>query len=559
MNLRSLFHFAAAYRSQLIVLVALTMLSSLVMLVIPWLAGRMLGGIMLRKASANDLMGLLLAALVILAALAAITSYLSRATAMRLLADLRVRIYAHLQDLPLGFHHDRRQGDLLALGTFEVARLGQFLTGTLVSLPSRVLTTVGAVILMYRIDPNLALLVPALIPAFYLILKIVGRRLRWLAVSAQQAEADVIATMERNLAMLQAIKSFAREAAQTEDYRYQVDRSLRILIQEARINAVLEPLVGLIAASGAVLLLYTAGQNVKTGAMTGVELFSFRFFAALLTRPVGALAHIYGEVQSARGTLERLQSVLREEVEPGYTGTNALHGARGDLSFAGVSFSYPGRDQVLSDVNLHIRAGEKVALIGGNGAGKTTLVNLLLRFCDPDQGTIQLDGQDIGQIQVQDLRRRIGLVPQRAALFNDTIRANIAFGLDHAEHDQIVAAARLAQAHDFISALPKGYDTQIGDHGVRLSGGQQQRLSLARALVKDPPILVFDEATSMFDLEGERAFIEASAQALEGRTVILITHRPASLAIADRIISVERGAVREVAGGSQSAVAAAIR
>jgi ABC-type multidrug transport system fused ATPase/permease subunit len=478
---------------------------------------------------------------------------------MRLLADLRVRIYAHLQDLPLGFHHDRRQGDLLALGTFEVARLGQFLTGTLVSLPSRVLTTVGAVILMYRIDPYLALLVPALIPAFYLILKIVGRRLRWLAVSAQQAEANVIATMERNLTMLPAIKSFAREAAQTDDYRHQVNRSLRISIQEARINAVLEPLVGLIAASGAVLLLYTAGQNVKTGAMTGVELFSFLFYAALLTRPVGALAHIYGEVQSARGTLERLQSVLREEVEPGYAGTVRLHGARGDVSFTGIGFSYPGRNQVLRDVNLHIKAGEKVALIGGNGAGKTTLVNLLLRFCDPDQGAIQLDGQDIGQIHVQDLRRRIGLVPQRAALFNDTISANIAFGHDQADSAQIVAAARLAQAHDFISELPKGYDTQIGDHGVRLSGGQQQRLSLARALIKDPPILIFDEATSMFDLEGDRAFIEASAQALEGRTVILITHRPASLAIADRIIAVERGAVREVASGSRSAVVTAIR
>lgn len=559
MNLRSLLHLAAAYRKQLLSLVALTMMSSVVGLVIPWLAGRMLGGIMLRTASANDLMALLLAALVALAALAAVTSYLSRTTAVRLLADLRVRIYAHLQALPIGFHHDRRQGDLLALGTYEVGRLGQFLTGTLVSLPSRAVTTVGAVILMYRIDPHLALLVPALIPAFYLSLKIVGRRLRWLAVSAQQAEATVIATMERNLAMIPAIKSFAREAAQTDDYRRQVDRSLKISVQEARINAVLEPLVGLIAASGAVLLLYTAGQNVKTGAMTGVELFSFLFYAALLTRPVGALAHIYGEVQSARGTLERLQSVLREDVESGYASAITLPGALGDLAFADISFSYPGREQILREVNLHIRAGEKVALVGGNGAGKTTLVNLLLRFCEQDQGSIRLDGQDIRQIQVQDLRRRIGVVPQRAALFNDTIRANISFGLDDADDDRIEAAARLAQAHDFISALPQGYDTQIGDHGVRLSGGQQQRLSLARALVKDPPILILDEATSMFDLDGERAFIQASARALVGRTVIIITHRPASLAIADRIISVERGEVREIVCASESTIAAAIR
>jgi ABC-type multidrug transport system fused ATPase/permease subunit len=469
---------------------------------------------------------------------------------------LRVHIYAHLQALPLRFHHDRRQGDVLALATVEIARVGHFLTGTLVSLPSRLLTAVGAVILMFRIDAQLALLVPVLVPAFYLVLKIVGRRLRWLAVAAQQAEADVIARMERNLAMLPAIKTFARETAETKDY-YFVERSMHISIREGRINAALEPLVGLIAAAAAVLLLHTAALQVKAGTMSGAELFSFLLYAALLTRPVGALAHIYGEIQSARGTLERLQSVLREDVEPGYASTTTRPVARGDLSFAGVSFRYPGREPILCNINLTIRAGETVALTGDNGAGKTTLVNLLLRFCDPDRGTIRIDGQDIALIQLQDLRRQIGFVPQRAALFNDTIGANIAFGLEHTTQDQIVAAAKLAQAHDFITRLPQAYDTVIGDHGVRLSGGQRQRLSLARALIKDPPILILDEATSMFDLEGERAFIAASASAFEGRTVILITHRLASLAIADRVIRVESGSVREVSRAPASAVAAA--
>ncbi len=559
MKLRGLLHLAAVYRRSLFVLMLLSVLSSIVMLCVPWLAGRMLGEIVMARASVANLMVLLLGALVVLAALSFVTSYLSRATAVRLLADLRVRIYAHLQNLPIGFHHDRRQGDILALATFEVARLGQFLTGTLVSLPSRILTAIGAVVLMFRIDPQLALLIPALVPAFYLVLKVVGRRLRWLAVSAQQAEADVIATIERNLSMIPAIKSFTREAAETREYRQHVERSMTISIQEGRINAALEPLVGLIAASAAVLLLYTAGQHVKSGAMSGVELFSFLFYAALLTRPVGALAHIYGEVQTTRGTLERLQAVLREDVEVGYSNEVPLSSVRGDLSFAGVRFGYPGRDQLLDDVNFEIKAGEKVALVGDNGAGKTTLVNLLLRFVDPDSGSIRIDGQDIGLFQLQDLRRQIAVVPQRAALFNGSIRANIAFGLEDASEAQVRSAARLAQAHDFIAALPDGYDTQIGDHGVRLSGGQRQRLSLARALVKDPPILIFDEATSMFDLAGELAFIEASAGALEGRTVLLITHRPASLALADRILSVAHGSVREVAGPSADAVAKAIR
>lgn len=559
MRLRDLLHHASAYRASLFVLALVSVLSALVMLCVPWLAGLMLGGIMIERASVTNLMLLLLGALVVLAGLSFVTSYLSRATAVRLLADLRVRVYAHLQDLPIAFHHARRQGDVLALATFEVARLGQFLTGTLVSIPARIVTVIGAIVLMFQIDPQLALLVPALVPAFYLILKIAGRRLRWLAVSAQEAEADVIATIERNLALIPAIKSFAREDFETLAYRRHVERSRDVAIQEGRINAVLEPLVGLVAASAAVLLLYTAGQNVRSGAMTGVELFSFLFYAALLTRPVGALAHIYGEVQTTRGTLQRLQSVLGEPTEPGYSDALPLAPVRGAVSFSNVSFGYPGRDPLLRGATFEVQAGEKVALIGDNGAGKTTLINLLLRFVDPEIGSVRIDGRDIASIQLQDLRRQIGVVPQRAALFNGTIRANIAFGLEGANNDHILAAARLAQAHDFIAALPDGYDTEIGDHGVRLSGGQRQRLSLARALVKNPPILIFDEATSMFDLKGELAFIEDSKMSLEGRTVLLVTHRPASLALADRIFSVSDGRICEVAGPAPATVAAAVR
>jgi ABC-type multidrug transport system fused ATPase/permease subunit len=217
------------------------------------------------------------------------------------------------------------------------------------------------------------------------------------------------------------------------------------------------------------------------------------------------------------------------------------------VRFDQVSFAYPGRGPVLRHVSLDIQPGEKVALVGDNGAGKTTLMNLMLRFIDPDEGRITLDGHDIATLQVQDLRRQIGVVPQRAALFNGTIRANIAFGADAADDDAILRAVRLAQADAFIAALPDGLDTEIGDHGVRLSGGERQRISLARALVKDPPILLLDEATSMFDLDGEAAFIAAGERAFAGRTVIFITHRPASLAIADRMFRVADGKLSEIA------------
>lgn len=547
MPLQSLLKFAAPYIRQLILVGLLTLASSLLMLAVPWLAGRMLGDILSASGiGEGGLVGLLLLALVTIALLNFVVAYVSGDTAARLLSDLRLRIYEHLQALPIGFHENHRQGDTLALMTYEVARLSGFLTGTLVRIPSQLATVAGAAFLMFQIEPRLALIVPLLVPAFYVILKVIGRRLRGLAQSIQEAEAEVVAIAEENLEMLPAIKAFAREELEAARYRDQVQRAMGLSRQEYRIFAALEPAIGLVAAIAAVLLLYLAGQSVQIGSMTPSGLFSFLFYAALLTRPVAALANVYGQVQSTRGTLARLQSVLEKTLEPGYAATSRLKCTQGGISFRDVSFAYPGRQRVLNGLDLDIQPGEVVALTGPNGAGKTTLVNLLLRFYELEEGYILLDGEDIRAVSVQDLRQQIGLVSQRVLLFNGSIRANIAYGNVGADDAQIEAAARLAQAWDFISQLPQGLDTQIGDHGVRLSGGQRQRISLARALLKNPPILVLDEATSMYDLEGEAAFIEACSAALASRTVIIITHRPASLAMANRVLSLEDGRIRAV-------------
>ncbi len=346
--------------------------------------------------------------------------------------------------------------------------------------------------------------------------------------------------------MLPAIKSFAREEIEAQRYGDAVDRALALHLRENRIEAALEPAISLVAAVAAIALLLVAGANVRSGEMSATELFGFLFYAALLTRPVGALASTYGQFQNARGTLARLHGVLERPAEPGYAAGQVLGRARGEIAFAAVSFAYPDRERVLDAVDLTIPAGQTIALVGENGAGKTTLINLLLRFYEPAAGRILLDGHDIREVQLQSLRDQFGLVPQRPLLFNGTIRANIAFGEEGASDEAIAQAARLAQADAFISGLPEGYQTRIGDHGVKLSGGQRQRIALARALLKNPPILVFDEATSMFDRDGESAFIASCESALKGRTVILITHRPASLALADRLVRVEGGKASEV-------------
>jgi ATP-binding cassette subfamily B protein/subfamily B ATP-binding cassette protein MsbA len=248
----------------------------------------------------------------------------------------------------------------------------------------------------------------------------------------------------------------------------------------------------------------------------------------------------------ARGTLARMTEVFGKPREAGYAAERRIERAAGAIAFEQVDFAYPGRPPVLRGIDLAIAAGEVVALTGANGAGKSTMIRLLLRFYDPQAGRITLDGEDIAAIDVQSLRRQFGYVPQRPLLLNGTIRDNIIFGADARDPAQVERAARMAQAWDFIQRLPQGLDTVIGEDGVRLSGGQQQRVALARALYRDPPIYIFDEATSMYDLEGEAAFVEACIALLKGRTVIIITHRPASLALAGRIITVSEAGLEPV-------------
>lgn len=532
-----LLHWARRIRHELAVIGGLSLLSSLAALSVPWLVARLAGGVIGEIAiDLDETLAWLAAALISMTVTTIAVSIMSEAASSKILAVLKRETYEHVLALSIAFHHRQRSGDLLALMSYEVTNLSTFLTATLAQVPAMLITAGGAVVLLFLIDPAMALVVPVLVPLFYVAMKWLGRRLRALGKEVRKAEVDVLWMAESDLEMLPAIKAFAVEDHYRARYLAAIRHARELRLKQARITAVIGPVVALVAALAAIAILVIGNDAIAAGTRSPSELFAFLLYAALLTRPVGNLANTYGSYQLARGTLQRLEEVFALPPEAGYAVTRTMARTKGAIAFEGIDFAYPDRPPVLTNFSLTIAPGEVVALTGANGVGKSTLINLLLRYYEPASGRIAIDGIDIAAVCVKDLRRQFGFVPQQPLLLNGSIIDNIAFGLPDPVPQAVERAARLAQAWEFIGDLPHGLATEIGDDGVQLSGGQRQRIALARALLRDPPIYIFDEATSMYDLEGEAAFVESCIQALANRTVIIISHRPASLALADRII-----------------------
>lgn len=467
----------------------------------------------------------------------------------RVVANLRTALYSHLQAMPLRFFSATRTGELLSRLGNDVTTIQDAVTGTLLSLLSNLIMFVGGVVIIFVMAWRLTLVMLAVVPLAVIGMIVLGRWVRRYSRQVQDALAEVSAVAEEALSGVRIVKSFAREPYEIGRYRDGVERLFGIAIKRVRLGAILGPIIGLLAFSTIALVLWVGSREVIAGRLSPGQLVSFLLYTVMIASPIASFTSLYAQFQRALGASERVFQLL--DTPPEMTDAPdavELPPIRGEVRFEGVCFDYGDSAEariVLHDINLVAQPGQVVALVGPSGAGKTTLVNLIPRFYDPNCGRITIDGYDIRQVKLRSLREQIGIVPQETALFSGSVRENISYGKLDATQEEIEAAARAANAHDFIMELPQGYDTLVGERGVKLSGGERQRIAIARALLKNPRILILDEATSSLDTESEQAVQEALERLMRDRTTFVIAHRLSTITNADWIAVLDGGRIVE--------------
>ena len=471
-----------------------------------------------------------------------VQSYLLGVIGEKVVAQMRGELFERLVTLSLDFHSRSRVGELVSRLSSDVTLVRTMLTQTTTSLLSSVIGLVGSVIILFTLNPTLLLVALLLAPALIAVAIIFGRPLQRVSTEVQDAIARSTVTAEEALGGIRVVKSYVREGFEIERYGTDlagvVARGSRLALWRAGFGGIM----GFLGFGAIAVLLWYTGHQVIDGSLGIGTLTGFLLYGVTIGGSLATIASLYGQFREGTGAVTRVFEIL--DTRPSITDAPdaiVLGEISGAIDIDGVSFAYDGANDVLRDVHLRIEPGEVLALVGPSGSGKTTLVGLLPRLWDVRRGAIRVDGVDVRHATAASLRSRIGLVPQEAVLFGGSVRDNIRYGRVDATEDEIRAAARSANADDFITALPDGYDTLVGDRGSRLSGGQRQRVAIARAILKDPPILLLDEATSSLDNESERLVQDALDHLKVGRTTVIVAHRLSTIRAASRIAVLEDG------------------
>lgn len=473
-------------------------------------------------------------------------SYLTTRLSQQIIADFRTHLFRHVHTLSLSFFARRRTGEILSRLMNDVGVIQRLVTDTPIDSAKHIVTLIGGLAFLFYMNWKLCLLIVVLLPILVLVARIFGKRLKALSTQIQDQTASVSTLIEEVISGIRVVKSFVQTDREAGRFGLALRQLVSQAIQRANVLSVFIPTITLLTLIMAGGVLWYGGKQVIDESMTPGDLLAFVLFAGILIGPFGSAARIFSQIKEGQGAMQRVFELL--DTTPDVTDSpeaRPLPDVHGHVRFDHVSFAYDPRHPVLIDLSFEVQPGETVALVGPTGSGKSTIANLLHRFYDPVEGRITIDNQDLRDVRLTSLYRQLAIVPQETVLFGDTIRENIRYGRADATDEDLIAASRAANAHDFISALPDGYDTPVGEKGVNLSGGQRQRLAIARAILKNPRLLILDEATSALDSESEMLVQLALQRLMTGRTTVVIAHRLTTIQEADRIVVLNKGRIVE--------------
>ena len=483
-------------------------------------------------------------------------TYLMSYIGQKVIIDIREAVYRHLQRLSLSYYEKRQTGAIMSHITNDVAALQNALVDSVIEMFTEGMILIGSMATMFYLHWKLSLLTCITLPLVAQAISIFGKRLRKASRVMQERAADITSVLQETISAVRVVKSFVREDYEIGRFNHENHLNFRAQMKTAQLTATLTPIIEFLAAIGITIIIWYGGREVINDSLTAGSLIAFLIYAVNISNPIKRLSRVYSNIQRALAAAQRVFEVLDTVPEiQDSPGAKELPRITGRVVFENVDFSYKPGEPTLNNVSLIAETGQMIAIVGPSGAGKTTIANLVPRFYDPTAGRITIDGFDIKTVTLNSLREQIGIVPQETVLFNGSVYDNILYGDLAANKDQVIAAAKAANAHEFIMEMPEGYDTQIGERGSKLSGGQRQRIAIARAILKDPRVLILDEATSALDTESEKLVQGALDKLMVGRTSFVIAHRLSTVQRADVILVIEKGQIIEC--GSHAELVAA--
>ena len=539
--------YAKPYTKSLIFAFLCLALTSLINLVLPLIVRNMINAVVVLK-NHEVLDGLAWDLIIIIgfqAAFAVTHNYIFGFVGHRMTTDFRIEFFSHIQSLSLRFFQERRVGEILSRMSNDISVIQNALVAIPVALLRQSITLLGALAIILYLNWKLTGLILLILPPLMIFARVFGRRLKVFSEKLQDQLAQAVVVLEEVMSSIKIVKSFTREPYERDRFQEKIETAFERAVDKLKISAFFGPFILGLTFLVSALLIWYGGYQVLQGATTPGELAAFFLYALIIAGPIGTFVRLYTQIQEARGAIQRVYEILdTEPIVQNPENPVSLENITGSIQFENVSFGYQDTG-VIHDVSFDVLPGQTVALVGPSGAGKSTIIKLLLRFFDPNSGTIRLDGHDIRTLDRKSFLSQIGLVPQETLLFGGTVRENILYGKLDATEAELEEAAQKANAHEFITNMEKGYDTIVGEKGTKLSGGERQRIAIARAILKDPKILVLDEATSSLDNRSESLIQEGLETLMAHRTTFIVAHRLSTIHKADQIIVLDKGCIVE--------------